>query len=62
MVKEEEEEKTSIEIALKLEVILDTMLIKPLEIFDTACEVQSSDILKGGVEVSASSLEKDILE
>jgi len=52
---------TTIEIALKLEEILDTMLIKPLEVFNTACEVPSSDILKGGVEEAASSLEKDIL-
>ncbi|RZN40947.1 MAG: transcriptional regulator [Methanophagales archaeon ANME-1-THS] len=50
---------TSIEIALKLEEILETMLIKPLEVFST--EAPSSDILKGGVEGAVSSLEKDIL-
>jgi len=52
---------TSVEIALKLEEILDTMLIKPLEVFSTGCEVRSPAILKGGVEEAASSLEKDIL-
>ena len=52
---------TSIEIALKLEEILDTLLIKPLEVFNTGGEVPSSDISKGGVEGAGSSLEKDIL-
>jgi len=52
---------TTIEIALKLEEILDAMLIKPLEFVKTEFEAPSSDILKGGVEEAVSSLEKDIL-
>jgi len=52
---------TTIEIALKLEEILDTVLIRPLEVFSTGCEVRSPAILKGGVEEAVSSLEKDIL-
>ncbi|MDI6811172.1 MAG: transcriptional regulator [archaeon] len=52
---------TTIEIALKLEEILDTMLIEPLEVLNTKFEAPSSDILKAGVEEATSSLEKDIL-
>jgi len=52
---------TTIEIALKLEEILDALLIKPLEFVKTEFEAPSSDILKGGVEEAVSSLEKDIL-
>ena len=54
---------TTIEIALKLEEILDAMLIKPLEFVKTEFEAPSSDseIMKAGVEEAASSLEKDIL-
>ena len=59
--KYEEGMSTNIEIALKLEEILDTMLIKPLEVLHTPCEVPSRDILKGGVEEASSGLEKDIL-
>lgn len=49
----------SIEIALKLEELLDTLLIKPLELFNP--EPPSPDILKGGLEGAVSSLERDIL-
>ena len=52
---------TTIEIALKLEEILDTKLIEPLKVLKTEFEAQSSDILKAGVEEATSSLEKDIL-
>jgi putative transcriptional regulator len=52
---------TTIELALKLEEILDTKLIEPLEVLNTEFEAPSSEILKAGVEEAASSLEKDIL-
>lgn len=52
---------TTIELALKLEEILDTKLIEPLEVLNTEFEAPSSDILKAGVEEATSSLEKDIL-
>lgn len=54
---------TTIELALKLEEILDTKLIEPLEVVKNEFKPPSSesDILKAGVEEAASSLEKDIL-
>lgn len=58
---EEGRMSTTIELALKLEEILDTKLIEPLEVLNTEFEAPSSDILKAGVEEATSSLEKDIL-
>jgi putative transcriptional regulator len=58
---EEVRMSTTIELALKLEEILDTKLIEPLEVLKTEFEAPSSEILKAGVEEAASSLEKDIL-
>jgi putative transcriptional regulator len=52
---------TTIEIALKLEEILDTVLIEPLEVLNTELEEPTLDISKGGAEEEASSLEKHIL-
>ena len=52
---------TTIEIALKLEEILDTALIEPLEVLNTELEEPSPEVLTGGVEEAASSLEKHIL-
>jgi len=52
---------TTIEIALKLEEILDTVLIEPLEVLNTELEEPSPEVLKGGVEEAASNLEKHIL-
>jgi len=52
---------TTIEIALKLEEVLDTVLIEPLEVLNTELEEPSPEVLKGGVEEAASSLEKHIL-
>jgi len=52
---------TIIEIALKLEEILDTVLIEPLEVLNTELEEPSPEVLKGGVEEAASRLEKYIL-
>lgn len=58
---EEGRMSTTIELALKLEEILDTKLIEPLEVLNTEFKPPSSDILKAGVEEATSSLEKDIL-
>jgi len=52
---------TTIDLALKLEDILDTMLIEPLEFLNTECEEPSSEVLGVGVEEVASNLEKHIL-
>ncbi len=52
---------TTIDIALKLEEILDTALIEPLEVLNAELEEPSSNVLKGGVEEAASSLEIHIL-
>jgi len=52
---------TTIDIALKLEEILDTALIEPLEVLNTELEEPSPEVLKGGVEEATSSLEKHIL-
>ncbi len=52
---------TTIDIALKLEEFLDTVLIEPLEFLNTELEEPSPEVLTGGVEEAASSLEKYIL-
>ncbi len=53
---------TTIDIALKLEEILDTALIEPLEVLNAELEEPpSSNVLKGGVDEAASSLEIHIL-
>jgi putative transcriptional regulator len=55
---------TTIDIALKLEEILDTALIEPLEMLNAELEElpsSSSNVLKGGVEEAASSLENHML-
>jgi putative transcriptional regulator len=52
---------TTIDIALKLEEILDTALIEPLRVLNTECEEPSLDVLKEGGEEAASELEKHIL-
>lgn len=52
---------TTIDIALKLEEMLDTMLIEPLEVIHPEGEGQSSVALKGGVEEAPSILEQHIL-
>ena len=56
---------TTIDIALKLEEIFDTALIEPLEVLNAELEEppssSSSNVLKGGVEEAASSLENHIL-
>lgn len=58
---EEGRMSTTIDIALRLEEILDAMLIEPLEVLDAELGEQSSETAKGGVEGAASSLEKHIL-
>ncbi|MHC1611327.1 MAG: transcriptional regulator [Candidatus Methanospirareceae archaeon] len=52
---------TTIGIALKLEEILDAVLIEPLDLFNTKLAEPSPEVLKGGVEEAASSLERCIL-
>jgi len=52
---------TTIDIALKLEEILDTALIEPLEVLNAELEEPSPEVLTGGVEEAASSLEIRIL-
>ena len=52
---------TTIDIALKLEEILDTALIEPLEVLNAELEEPSPEVLTGGVEEAASSLEIHIL-
>jgi putative transcriptional regulator len=59
---EEGETSTTMDIALKLEEILDTVLIEPLEFLKTEfAESTSSDVLDAGVEEADSSLEGYIL-
>jgi putative transcriptional regulator len=58
---EEGRMSTTIELALKLEEILDTKLIEPLEVLKTKFEAPSPEILKAGVEEATLGLEKDIL-
>jgi putative transcriptional regulator len=53
---------TTIDIALKLEEFLDTVLIEPLELLNAESEGPSSaDVLKEGADEAVSSLEKRIL-
>jgi putative transcriptional regulator len=51
----------TIDIALKLEEILDTALIEPLEFLNKDSEEPSPEVLTGGVEEAASDLESSIL-
>ncbi len=59
---EEESMGTTIEIALKLEEILDTILIAPLEFLKPEVEEQPAEILSDGLEESVSRLERRILD